>query len=62
MPTYTAVGTKNIAYRISVIARTKTEATRKIRDGDVNHIRVINEPKGFMLSGGGHAGVTEVKQ
>ena len=60
MKTFTGIGKKEVLYRLTVTAKTKTEAIRKMRAGDVDDCVVINKEKGFQLGGGGTENIKEV--
>jgi len=58
---FEGLGTKQVLYKVTVAAKSKTEAIRKIRAGDdVVSVIVIHESKGFALGGGGNTRVKEI--
>jgi len=58
---FEALGTRQLLYKITVTAKTKAEAIKKIRDGHVDTaIEQRYKKPGFELSGGGNAGITEI--
>ncbi|MBC8393397.1 MAG: hypothetical protein H8E17_12630 [Deltaproteobacteria bacterium] len=59
MKKYVGLAQRVILYKVFVSAKTKTEAIRKIRKGEIDGVQEIKVPGGFSLSGGGHENVKE---
>jgi len=52
---FTCLAEKKILFRITVLANSKTEAIKKIREGkDLDAIPLNDHQGGYMLSGGGN--------
>ena len=61
MKRYRAIGKQEVSYRVTVFANSKTEATKKIRRGEVDTATEIDRGQGYKLGGGGYAGVEEIE-
>ena len=58
--TYKAIGKQEVLTEVYVVAASKTEAARKIRQGDVLFKTELTRPIGYHLGGGGYANIEEV--
>ena len=64
MKTFEAIGKKEVLYKVTVTAKSKSEALKKIRSGDVDTEVVVRVPRYFKLGGGSSNAtcVNEIKE
>ena len=63
MKLYEGLAKKEVLFKVSVLAKNKSEAIKKIRAGDVEDhlVEVLPMHKWFALGGAGYEAVKEVK-
>lgn len=58
---FEAHGSKQVLYKIIVTAKSKAEAIKKVRAGDVETVTEVYKSNGFALGGAGREDIKEIK-